>query len=80
MPRGAGGQLRALEQYDLFHAQVTEVIGDRAADDTAADDDDAGVGGEGRGRHWLNLDLRTFQHFPKDLNRPQEQDGSIVLR
>ena len=43
MPCRSRRELRALEQHDVFHTQVPEVIRDRAADDAAAYDDDTGV-------------------------------------
>src|SRR5262249_48376607 len=39
----------ALEQQHVLPAELGQVIGDRAADDAAADDDDLCVGGELRG-------------------------------
>ena len=42
MPGRAGGELAALEQQDLADAHLGEMIGGRAADDAAADDDDLG--------------------------------------
>jgi hypothetical protein len=46
MPGGTGGELLALEQQHVLPAELGQVIGERAADDAAADDDDLGVGGE----------------------------------
>ena len=40
MPGGAAGEFAALENDDVGPAQLGEMIGDRTADDTAADDDD----------------------------------------
>ena len=45
VPGGARGQPVALEQHDVLPAHVGQVIGDRAADDAAADDDDARLAG-----------------------------------
>ena len=42
VPRGAGGELVALEQDNVLRAAQAEVIGDAEAHRTAADDDDAG--------------------------------------
>ena len=36
------GQLAALEQQHVGEAHLAQMIGDRAADDAAADDDDLG--------------------------------------
>jgi hypothetical protein len=41
MPGRAAGELLALKQQDVGPAEPGEVIGDRAAGDAAADDDDA---------------------------------------
>ncbi len=46
VPGGAGGEPVALEQEHVGPAGVGEVVGDGAADDAAADDDDAGTVGE----------------------------------
>ena len=43
VPGGARGQAVALEQDDVLPAHVGQVVGDGAADDAAADDDDAGA-------------------------------------
>ena len=42
----AGGELVLLEQHRVGPAQLCKVVGRRAADDAAADDDSASVGGE----------------------------------
>ena len=42
MPGRAGGQLAPLEQQHVGQAHLAEMIGHRAADDAAADDDDLG--------------------------------------
>ena len=47
VPGRPAGELLALEQHDVAPAELGEVIGDRAADDAAADDDDTGAGGQG---------------------------------
>ena len=44
MPGGAGRQPVALEHEHVGPAGVGEVVGDRGADDAAADDDDSGTG------------------------------------
>ena len=44
MPGGAAGQLPAFEQHHIRDAQLGQVVGDGAADDAAADDDDVGAG------------------------------------
>ena len=49
VPGGAGGERLALQQHDVGPAELSEMIGDRAACDPAADDDGAGVGGKGGG-------------------------------
>ena len=46
MPRGAGGQALAFQQHDIGPAELGQVIGDRAADHAAADDDGFGVPGQ----------------------------------
>ena len=46
MPGRAAGELLALQQHHVGDAELGQVIGDRAADDAAADDDDIGAGGE----------------------------------
>ena len=43
MPGGAAGQLLALQKHNVFPALFGQVIGHRAADDTTADDDSAGL-------------------------------------
>ena len=48
MPCGARGELFAFKQHDVFPAQLGQVIGDGTADDTATDDDGAGVSGKMR--------------------------------
>ena len=47
VPCRAAGQLLALQQHDVGPAELGEMIGDGAARDAAADDDDAGLGGQG---------------------------------
>ena len=44
MPGGTGGQLLALDKYHIRPTQLGQVIEHGGPDDTAADDDDAGVG------------------------------------
>ena len=39
MPGGAGRQLLSLQQHDVGQTGANQMIGHRAADDTAADDD-----------------------------------------
>ena len=46
MPRGTVGELMLLEQHDVVLAHLGEPVGDAAAEDATADDDDAGAGGE----------------------------------
>ena len=46
MPRRAMGELQPLEQHDLALAPLGQVIGDAAADDAAADDDNAAPRGD----------------------------------
>ena len=46
VPGGARGQPVALEQHDVPDAHVRQVVGDRGADDAAADDDDPGAVGQ----------------------------------
>ena len=41
MPGGAAAELALLEQNDIGPTQLCQMVGHRAADDTAADDDDA---------------------------------------
>ena len=45
MPGRAAGELLALEQQHVGDAEPGQMIGDRAADDAAADDDDVRAGG-----------------------------------
>ena len=45
VPGRAAGELLALQQQHVGDAELGQVIGDRAADDAAADDDDVGAGG-----------------------------------
>ena len=40
VPGRAAGELLPLEQHDVFPAELNEMIGDAAADDATADDDD----------------------------------------
>ncbi len=47
MPRRTSGELVPLEQYDVFPSHRGQVIRSGGADNAAADDDDAGVRGEG---------------------------------
>ena len=46
MPGGAARELLALEQHDVAPAELGQMVGDGAADDAAADDDDPGVLGK----------------------------------
>ena len=39
VPSGAAGQLTALQQHHVGNAELGQMIGDRATDDAAADDD-----------------------------------------
>lgn len=50
VPGGARGEAVALEEHAV-DAQVGEVVGDRGADDAAADDDDARVAGDDGSAH-----------------------------
>src|SRR5688572_17627855 len=43
MPGGAAGELALLEQHDVAHAELGEVVGDARPDNAAARDDDAGL-------------------------------------
>ena len=49
MPGGAGGELLALQQDHIGDALLGQVIGNRAADNAAADDHDIGARGQGLG-------------------------------
>ena len=51
VPRGAGREPVSLEQHRVGPAELGQVVRDRGADDTAADDHDAGTGGENGIRH-----------------------------
>ena len=54
----------ALQQQDVGDAEPGQVIGDRAADDAAADDDDVGAGGEhGVMLRLVRVDVRSTVHF-----------------
>ena len=44
MPGGTRGQAVALEQHDVLPAHQRQVISDGSADDSAANDDDTGMG------------------------------------
>jgi hypothetical protein len=46
MPGGATGEISPLEQHHVTPAELRQVIGDAAADDATADDDDARVRGK----------------------------------
>ena len=46
VPGGARGELVALHQHHVVPAEMGQVVGDRRADDTAADDHHSGAGGE----------------------------------
>ncbi len=46
MPGGAGGELLALQQHHVGDAYLRQVIGQRTADDAAADNDDICAGGK----------------------------------
>ena len=46
MPRGAVRELQTFQQHDVAHAALGQMVGDAAADDPAADDDDAGLCGQ----------------------------------
>ena len=41
VPGRAAGELLALKQHDVAPTELAQVVGDRAADDAAADNDDA---------------------------------------
>ncbi len=51
VPGRAAGEPALLEQDDVAHAELREVVGSRHAGDAAADDDDARVGGEAGSCH-----------------------------
>jgi hypothetical protein len=55
MPRGAGRERVALEQHHVGTPEMSEVIGDAAADDPTTDDDDSGTVRELSGTHgyWM---------------------------
>jgi hypothetical protein len=55
MPGGAAGQLLALEQYHVAHSKFAKMVGHRAADDAAANDDDARMRGEVARALWRTL-------------------------
>ncbi|CAB4958902.1 unannotated protein [freshwater metagenome] len=61
VPRGARGELVALEQHDVGPACLREVVKHRGADDSASDYDDAGTVGKRRGVHGPTL-LGTTAH------------------
>ena len=46
VPGGARGELLALEKHDVGDPALGEVVGDAAADDSTAHDDDAGIAGQ----------------------------------
>ena len=52
MPGGAAGQAFALQQDNVAPAKLAKMIGDRTADNTTADDDDAGLGRDVDGHFW----------------------------
>ena len=49
MPGSAAGQLMTLQQQHILPAVLRQVVGNGAADDSAADDDHSGPGGQGTG-------------------------------
>mmetsp|Transcript_70896 Transcript_70896/g.207728 ORF Transcript_70896/g.207728 Transcript_70896/m.207728 type:complete len:86 (+) Transcript_70896:102-359(+) len=49
MPSGPGGQTVALEEEDVFPAEMSQVVRDRGADDAAPDDHDPRLRGQLRG-------------------------------
>jgi hypothetical protein len=46
MPGRAAGEAALFEQHDIRPTELGQVIGNRAADNAAADNDDAGVSWE----------------------------------
>ena len=61
VPRGAAGQALALEQHDVGDAELRQVIGDRTAGDSAADDHDVRAIGK---RHYAREALGSFPVTP----------------
>ena len=51
VPGGAAGEPSLLQQHDVAPAEFGQMIGDRASDHAAADDDRARAVGKGRGCH-----------------------------
>ncbi len=68
---GARGQPVALQQDDVPDAQVRQVVGDRRADDAAADDHDPGAIGQAAGWSlaWLAGDQRLARSGLRESRR-----------
>ncbi len=60
MPRGAVGQLVLLEQHHVGLAHLGEVVGDAAAEDAAADDDDPRLRRNGSDGTFVMTSLLAF--------------------
>ncbi len=84
MPGRAAGQALALQQDDVRPAELGQMIGDRAADGAAADDDDAGVARNSLGhRSRLSSRMTARRFAPPDRltmekqRRPTLAHGSL---
>jgi hypothetical protein len=55
MPGGARGEGVAFEEHYVGAPEVSEVVGDAATDDAAADDDDTSAIGELSGGHGYRM-------------------------
>ena len=77
VPRRARGEPVALEQHDVLPAQVGEVVGDRGADDAAADDHDPRSGGQvgrhrrGEAHRWAPIMVMAATAKPDHGNLPR---------
>ena len=45
MPRGAGSEFMLFQEHNITDTELGEVVSDRTADNTAADDDDPRASG-----------------------------------
>ncbi len=80
VPRGAMGQLQALEQYDVAHAAFGQVVGNAATDDAAADDDDARRSGHAHAdRTPVALTLAQFEKLPPATHAAHPPDQQLQM-
>ena len=79
VPRRPAGELPPLQEQDVGDAEPGQVVRDRAADDTAADDDDVGASGEGGGHGSVQAEKGPVPRGKRVDERDPAQPSAILL-